>query len=63
MHQERNPTIVSQLLTEIQDLQNKALSDTREFYDRETASSSGATHVPSEPSTIPIPRTIYFIVL
>ena len=40
---------VSQLLTQIQDLQNKvnSLSDAREFYDAETASSSGATHVPS----------------
>ena len=28
------------------------------FYDPETASSSGATHVPSQPSTIPSPRTM-----
>ena len=42
MYQESNPTTVSQLLTQIQDLQNKAnsLSDTREFYDPETASST-----------------------
>ena len=60
MHQERNPTTVSQLLTRIQDWQNKAnsLSDAREFYDPETASSSGASHVPSQPSTIPSPRTM-----
>ena len=60
MHQERNPSTVSQLLTRIQDLQNKvnSLSETREFYDPETASSSGATHVPSQPSTIPSPRTM-----
>ena len=40
-------------MTHIQDLQNKvnSLSDTREFYDPETASRSGATHVPSQPST------------
>ena len=57
MHQARNPDTVSQLLTRIQDLQNKvnSLSDGREFYDPETASSSGATHVPSQPSTVPSP--------
>ena len=33
-------------------------SDAKEFYDPETASSSGATHVPSQPSTIPSPRTV-----
>ena len=56
MHQERNPTTVSHLLTQIQDLQNKvnSLSHAREFYDPGTASSSGATHVPS----IPSPRTM-----
>ena len=39
MHQERNPTTVSQLLTQIQDLQNKvnSLSDARNFYDLDTA--------------------------
>ena len=49
MRQGKNPTTVSQLLTQILDLQNKvnSLSDAREFYDAETASSSGATHVPS----------------
>ena len=57
MHQERNPTTVSQFLTQIQDSQNKvnSLSDAREFYDAETASSSGATHVPSQHSTNPSP--------
>ena len=55
MHQERNPATVSQLLTQILELQNKVnyLSDAREFYDSETA-----THGPSQPSTIAIPRTI-----
>ena len=50
---------MSQLLTQFQDLQYKvnSLSDAREFYDPETGSSSGATHVPSQPSTIPSPRT------
>ena len=60
MHQERNPKTASQLLTQIRDLQNKvnSLSDGREFYDPETASSSGATHVPSQPLTIPNPTTM-----
>ena len=60
MHQERNPTTVSQLVNQIQDLQNKvnSLSGARELYDPETASSSGATHVPSQPSTMPSPRTV-----
>ena len=60
MHQERNLTIVSQLLTQILDSQNKvnSLSDASEFCDPESASSSGATHVPSQPSTTPSPRTM-----
>ena len=46
---------MSQLFTQMQNLQNKvdSLSDTREFYVPETASSSGATHVSSRPSTVP----------
>ena len=60
MQQERDPATVSQLLTQIQDLHNKvnSLSDAIEFYDPETASSSGTTHVPSKPSTIPSSRTM-----
>ena len=64
MRQNKNPVTVSQLcqvLTQIQDSHNKlnSLSDAREFYDPETASSPGATHVPSQPSTIiPSPRTM-----
>ena len=40
--------------------QNKvnSLSGARQFYDPETASSSGATHVPRQPSTIPSSRTM-----
>ena len=55
MQQVRNPTAVSQLLTQIQDVQNKvnSLSDAREFYDSETA-----THGSSQPSTLASPRTI-----
>ena len=49
MHQDRNPATVRQLLTQIQDSKNKvnSLSDAREFYNPETASSSGASHVPN----------------
>ena len=53
-------TTSSQLLTQTQKLQNKvkSLSDAREFYDPETGSSSGVTHVPIQPSTIPILMTM-----
>ena len=46
------PTTVSQLLTQVQDLQNKvnSLSDVREFYDCELGSSSGA--IPRSQSTL-----------
>ena len=42
---------MNHLLAQIQDLQDKvsSLTDARGFYDPETASSSGATHVPSRP--------------
>ena len=61
MQLERNPATVSQLLTQIQDLQNKvnSLNDAREFYDPETASSSGATHVPSPSLNVPSPRGMH----
>ena len=61
MHQKKNPTTVTQLLTQIQDLQNKvnSLSDAREPDDLATASSSGASHVPSESSTVPSPSTMF----
>ena len=51
---------VSQLLTKIQDSQNKAnsLSDAREFHDPDTAKSSGASRVPSQPLIIPSPRGV-----
>ena len=59
VHQERDLTTVSQLLPQIQDLQIKAnsLSDPRSFHDPETASSSGASHVPGRTS-VPSPRTM-----
>ena len=60
VHQVRNPTTVSQLLTQIQDLQNKvnSSSDAREFLRSESGSSSGVSHVPSQFSSIVSPRTM-----
>ena len=60
MHQKRYLVTVSQLMTQIRDLQNKvnSWSDAREFYDPESGSSSGATHVLSQPSSILSPRTM-----
>ena len=45
---------LNQLLVQIQELQDRvnSLSDSREFYDPETASSSGSPHVPSQPAAI-----------
>ena len=61
LRQERNPTTVSQLLTQIQDLQNKvnSLSDTREFFTilRQRAALE-RSHVPSQPCTFSRPRTM-----
>ena len=58
MRQKRNRSTVSQILTQIQDLQNKVNSfyDAREFYDPDTASSSGASLVPSQPSSFRAPE-------
>ena len=55
LRQERNPTTVSQLLTQIQDLQNKvnSLSDTREFFLR----SWDSEHLWSDPRS---QSTLYF---
>ena len=60
VQQEWNPTTVSQMMAQTRELQNKvnSLSDAREFYDPESGSSSGATHVPSQPSTILSPRNL-----
>ena len=59
MHQEKDPTIVSQLMARIRKFQNRlsSLSDVKEFYDPQSGSSSGATHVPDRTSTVPSPRT------
>ena len=58
VQQERSPSTVSQLLTQIQDLHNKmrSLADARELCDPDTACSSGASHVPIQPLNIPSPR-------
>ena len=47
-------------MTQIRKLQNKVnyLSDTREFHDLESGSSSGATHVLDQTSTIMSSRTL-----
>ena len=48
------------MMAQIQDFQNKvnSLSDAREFHDPESRSSSGATHVPDQTSTILSSRTL-----
>ena len=54
-NQERRPSVVDHLMSEIQELQNKgnSLTDDREFNEFERSSSSGASHVPTRPLTIP----------
>ena len=49
-----------QARSQILELQNKvnSLSDAKESYDPESGSSSGATHVPDQTSTILSPRTL-----
>ena len=61
IQQERGPTTVCQLLSQIRGLQNKAnsLSEERDFHDPETPSSSGASHVPTEPLAIPSTRSTH----
>ena len=51
------PSTVNQLLSQIQELQDKvnALHEEKEFHDQETASSSGMSHVPNQTSRIPSP--------
>ena len=60
MQQQRNAGTVSQMMAQIRDLQNRvnSFSDAREFYDPESRSSSGATHVPDQTSTILSSRTL-----
>ena len=60
LHQEKNPTTVSQLSTQFRIYRTNQIHCQMQenFYDPETASTSGATHVPSRPSAIPSPRTL-----
>ena len=58
--QQRNPQTVSQLTAPIRELQYKvnSLCDARDFHDPETQSISGASHVTSQPVTVPSTRTV-----
>ena len=51
---EENNSAVNQFMVQIQELQDKvnSLNDAKESYDPETASSSGVSHVPSQPMSI-----------
>ena len=57
---EHEPSTVDQLLSQIQELQDKlnALNDEKEFYELETACSFGMSHVPSQPSRTSSPRGV-----
>ena len=54
------PSTVNQLLSQTRTLQDKvnALNAEKEFHGPETASSSGMSHVPSQPSRNPSPRGV-----
>ena len=58
LRQKRDPNTVSRLLKQIQELQDQVnpLAEEREFHDPDTASSSGASHVPTQPVIIPSSR-------
>ena len=54
---EQRKSTVHQLMVQIQELQDRvnSLNDAKELCDPETASSSGLSHVPSQPMSIPSP--------
>ena len=54
LQQQRGPNTVSHLLTQNHDVQDKvnSLQDARVFHDPRTVSSSGTSHVPSQPLAI-----------
>ena len=56
----RGPTIVKRFLSQIRDSENKvnSLAEERDFHNPETANSSGASHVPTQPLTNPSTRSI-----
>ena len=58
--EKESKSAVNQLMVQLQELQDNvnSLSDAREFCDPETASSSGLSHVPSQPTRIPSPRAM-----
>ena len=60
MQKRKNPSVVNQLLSQIQELQDKvnSLNEEKLFYDPETPNSPGMSHVPSQPSRIPSPRGV-----
>ena len=57
---EENNSTVNQLLTQLQDLQDSvnSLNGAKEVCDPKTASSSGVSHVPRQPMSIPSPRGV-----
>ena len=59
VQRETIPAAVSQMMAQTRELQNKvnSLSDAGELYDTDPGSSSGATHVLDQTSTIPSSRT------
>ena len=57
LQQKENLSAVSQLMAQIQELRDKVtLNNAKEFHDPETASGSGLSQVPSQPTRIPSPR-------
>ena len=54
LQQKENLSAVSQLMAQIQELRDKVtLNNAKEFHDPETASGSGLSQVPSQPTRIP----------
>ena len=60
VQEKESKSSVNQLMVQIQELQDKVNSpnDAREFFDPETASSFGSSHVPSQPLSIPSLREL-----
>ena len=54
----KNPSAVNHRVAQVQELQDKAnfSNDAKQFNDPESASSSGLSRVPSQPTSIPSPR-------
>ena len=60
IQEKESKSTVNQLMVQIQELQHEVNSpnDAREFFDPETASSFGSSHVPSQPMSIPSLREL-----